>query len=432
VTSTELVEVTGKSPADPDAVWRIAQNFANGWHPAIESMSAESDDSGRLIRVFTVHGEETEYRERLTYFSHSDRTLRYTHLQGIQDVEHYNASLCIAADDAGGSHIIWSAEIVAESARAKAIATGTHFIFETGISALSDLAKSAERMTINEITNPSYAAYETQQVAGLPELTISKTPVKSGSLCLFLHGIGGNRSNWFGQLDHVGTAMCAAALDLRGYGDSKLGPYQSTVDDYCNDILRVCNVLKVEKLVLCGLSYGAWIATSFAQRYPEKLAGLVLSGGCTGMSEASVEERESFRSSREVPLNAGQVPADFAPAVVDVIAGPTASEQVREQLLSSMSGIDANTYRDALTCFTNPPERFDFSRLTMPVLFMTGEHDRLAPAAEIRRVAKRVADNAQPADVQFEIIPDAGHVCNLENPQQYNLHLSVFVQKVLS
>ena len=47
-------------------------------------------------------------------------------------------------------------------------------------------------------------------------------------------------------------------------------------------------------------------------RYPEMLAGLVLSGGCTGMSEAGPEEREAFRVSREVPLNAGQVPADFA------------------------------------------------------------------------------------------------------------------------
>ena len=43
------------------------------------------------------------------------------------------------------------------------------------------------------------------------------------------------------------------------------------------------------------------------------------------MSEAGPDEREAFRVSREVPLNAGQVPADFAPAVVKVLAGPGAS-----------------------------------------------------------------------------------------------------------
>jgi pimeloyl-ACP methyl ester carboxylesterase len=85
-----------------------------------------------------------------------------------------------------------------------------------------------------------------------------------------------------------------------------------------------------------------------------------------------------------------------------------------------MAAIPAATYRDALTCFTNPLERFDFSRLTMPVLMMTGEHDRLAPPAEIRGIAGRIWDSAPRPDVRFEVIPDAGHVCNVEQPEAYN------------
>ena len=64
--------------------------------------------------------------------------------------------------------------------------------------------------------------------------------------------------------------------------------------------------------------------------------------------------------------------------MVNVIAGPNASDQIRADLLASMSAIPAATYGDALRCFTNPLERFDFAKLTMPVLLMTGEHDRLA------------------------------------------------------
>ena len=64
-------------------------------------------------------------------------------------------------------------------------------------------------------------------------------------------------------------------------------------------------------------------------RHRDKLAGLILSGGCTGMSEAGPEEREAFRLSREVPLDAGQTPKDFAPAVVNIIAGPNASDRCR-------------------------------------------------------------------------------------------------------
>jgi pimeloyl-ACP methyl ester carboxylesterase len=160
------------------------------------------------------------------------------------------------------------------------------------------------------------------------------------------------------------------------------------------------------------------------------LAGLVLSGGCTGMSEAGPDEREAFRVSREVPLNAGQVPADFAPAVVKVLAGPNATDATRQALLASMAAIPASTYRDALVCFTNPLERFDFARLTMPVLMMTGEHDRLAPPAEIRGVAGRIWDSAPQPDVRFEVIGDAGHVCNVEQPDAYSRTLIDFLRRL--
>jgi pimeloyl-ACP methyl ester carboxylesterase len=260
-------------------------------------------------------------------------------------------------------------------------------------------------------------------------LTVT-TDLGQDTLCLFLHGIGGGRTNWVDQLQTVGTVMRAAAPDLRGYGGSTLGPRQSTVDDYCADILRVAEKLGAKRLVLVGLSYGSWIATSFAMRHPEMLAGLVLSGGCTGMSEAGPDEREAFRVSREVPLNAGQVPADFAPAVVKVLAGPDASDETCRMLLDSMAAIPAATYRDALVCFTNPLERFDFAKLSMPVLLMTGEHDRLAPPSEIRGVAGRIWDTAPRPDVRFEVIPGAGHVCNVEKPGVYNRHLLAFLGRL--
>ena len=59
------------------------------------------------------------------------------------------------------------------------------------------------------------------------------------------------------------------------------------------------------------------------------------------------------------------------------------------------------------------------ARLTMPVLMMTGQHDRLAPPAEIRSVAGRIWDSAPQPDVRFEVIADAGHVCNVEAPDAY-------------
>lgn len=48
-----------------------------------------------------------------------------------------------------------------------------------------------------------------------------------------------------------------------------------------------------------------------------------------GETSADPDEREAFRVSRAVPLDTGQSPADFAPAVIDAIAGPKAADQMR-------------------------------------------------------------------------------------------------------
>jgi pimeloyl-ACP methyl ester carboxylesterase len=432
----ERVEVSGHVAADPAAVWSVAGNFCGAWHPAIAEIRAERDAQGTLIRAFTAIGEDTLYRERLVYRSDSDRVLEYTHLEGIAGAERYRARLAISPDENGGSCIDWSAILTAEDERASAIAAGTKAIFEMGIEALGKTVPQVLSPLVGEMAgrpeggDPLGASIETVILDGYPRLALSATPAGSDTLVLFLHGIGGARTNWLPQLAAVAPYARAASMDFRGYGDSELGSSQSTVDDYCADILRAADALGARRLILCGLSYGAWIATSIATRHPERLAGLVLSGGCTGMSEAGTAEREAFRQSRQVPLDAGQTPADFAPAVVNVLAGPDASEETRERLFQSMAAIPAATYRDALVCFTNPPERLDFSRLTMSVLMMTGEFDRLASPAEIRGVSRRIADLSPDASVRFEVIARAGHVCNVERPNAYNAVLTEFLSEV--
>ena len=444
----EVVQVRGLVPLAPDAVWAVVRDFCGAWHPWVSSIREERGPQGALVRAFTVSGEDTTYREQQTYVSESDRVLGYTHLEGIRDCEAYDARITVTPAEAGGSVVIWTATIRAPASRLGAICEGTKAVFEAGIAALTAVPSprpSPRRGAGGRSGSETSTPLETLVFDDLPRLALTITAPSAqaasasgtdgghaarDTLCLFLHGIGGGRTNWLSQLQTVGRIMPAAALDLRGYGDSTLGPRQSTVDDYCADILRVAEKLGAKRLVLVGLSYGSWIATSFAMRHPEMLAGLVLSGGCTGMSEAGPDEREAFRVSREVPLNAGQVPADFAPAVVKVLAGPDASGETRQTLYDSMAAIPAATYRDALVCFTNPLERFDFSKLTMPVLMMTGEHDRLAPPAEIRAVAGRIWDAAPRPDVHFEVIPGAGHVCNVEKPDLYNRPLLTFLGRL--
>lgn len=407
----------------PDAAWSALRDFCAPWHPWIETMQAEQ---GGAVRAFRVSGEDTQYRERLTWFSDTDRVMCYTHVAGIDGAQRYDGMLSVAAAEQGGSIVTMSAEIEALAERASDIASGTMAVFEAGLAQLeTDFPESGAGGKA-----PDPVPLTQRTIDDLPRLGVTMTPAKDGPLVLFLHGIGGNRSNWARQMQLVGNMVQAAALDLRGYGDSTLGAGQSTVEDYCADILRVMDVLGKSEVILCGLSYGAWIATAFAESHPEITKGLIVSGGCTGMSEAGPEERDAFRVSREVPLDAGQEPADFAPGVINAISGPEMTETTRTELTASMAAIPAETYRDALRCFTNPLRRFDFAKLTMPVLLMTGEHDKLAPPSEIKSVAHRIHAASTTPDVRFEIIAGAGHICNVEKPDLYTVPLMEFLRRV--
>ncbi len=407
-------------------VWALARNFSAAWHPAIATCKLEPGSNGGLVRRFTMKGEDTVHVEQQTFFSDSLRRISYHHLQGIVGVASYTAALLINSE---GEHAVaeWSATITADEPRLTQIAKGTRQVFECGLLALATALPTLHYPT-PDIADP--IQLRTLIIPGTPDLSILKTDGSGDTLCLFLHGIGGRKENWASQLQAVAHHFPAAALDLRGYGASSLGKNQSTVVDHFADILRVMAACKAKRLILVGLSFGSWIATSFAVRHLELLAGLVASGGCTGMSEAGIEERQRFLALREAPLKAGKSPRDFASQIVDAIASPGATDQVKQELQASMAAIASETYLDALRCFTNPPEIFDFSKLAMPVLFVTGEHDRLASPTEIRNVAERVHAAVALPNVRFEKLPSAGHVCNIEAPAAYNALLQNFLVSV--
>ena len=410
-----------------DAIWSILRDFASDWHPAIETCAQEITASGAVVRVFAGTDGGT-YRERLTYLSDTDRRLSYVLESGIAGVTSYAGDVQVRATGESSCAVEWCARIDAPQDRLDQIAKGTAAIFESGLVALDAQSVPPARPAPKR---DAVTKLETFRFEGDVTLSGLESPgAQADTLVLCLHGIGGAADNWRAQLEALGSTYKMMALDMRGYGGSTLGPAQSTVEDYCADILRVFEQSKAKRLILVGLSMGSWIATSFAMRHSELLSGVVLAGGCTGMSEASIEARTNFLSSRADPLAAGQTPADFAPSVVELIAGPHATQHQRAALAASMSAIPSASYLDALTCFTNPSETFDVSRITCPVLMLTGAHDRLAPPDEIRFVSLRIHAAGPTPDVRFEVLPTAGHVCNLEAPDVFNDHLSSFLSRL--
>jgi pimeloyl-ACP methyl ester carboxylesterase len=94
---------------------------------------------------------------------------------------------------------------------------------------------------------------------------------------LLLHGFGNDAHIWDDFAPSVAPYYRTLALDHRGHGDSAWDPQRRYEHDaMVADVEAVTAQLGIERLVIVGHSLGGRIATLFAGRHPERMAGLVV------------------------------------------------------------------------------------------------------------------------------------------------------------
>lgn len=100
---------------------------------------------------------------------------------------------------------------------------------------------------------------------------------REGVPLLLLHGFGNDAHIWDDFAPSVAAHYRVLALDHRGHGDSDWDPERRyDHEDMVADVEAATAELGIERLVLVGHSLGGRIATLFAGRHPERMAGLVI------------------------------------------------------------------------------------------------------------------------------------------------------------
>jgi 3-oxoadipate enol-lactonase len=181
----------------------------------------------------------------------------------------------------------------------------------------------------------------TRHIPGKPGLCVDQAG--TAELVLFMHGIGGNRTNWTEQVMAFGDKFLAVAWDARGYNGSE--DYDGPLDfsDFARDILRVLKFYGRDKLHLVGLSMGGRIAQDFHALYPRHVATLTIVASFTGFQRFTEAERDKFLSLRLKPLvEEGKEPRDIAPSVARSLCGPHATEAQIQRLIHSMAALRSN------------------------------------------------------------------------------------------
>ena len=264
--------------------------------------------------------------------------------------------------------------------------------------------------------------WNTQRVEGLPRIAYDS--MGEGPVVVFLHGIGGNRSNWHDQLPAVAAAgFTAVAWDARGYGGSD--DYEGPLDfaDFSHDLARLLDHLGVEHAHLVGLSMGGRILQDFYPRYRDRVSSLVLCCTFPGFDESfTPEKREEFVRLCRDPLLAGKAPVDMAPAVADTLIGPKATPAHHQRLVDSMALLHKDSYIKTVEATTYYDRRAVLPEIEAPTLLVFAAGDRLTPPPIGERMAAEIPNS------RLVVIPEAGHLVNIERPQAFNDTLLEFLE----
>lgn len=246
-----------------------------------------------------------------------------------------------------------------------------------------------------------------------------------GPALVFLHGVGGNRSNWRAQVERFGAANCQAiAPDLRGYGDSEDdGGAARAFTDFADDVVRLLDTLRVERATICGLSMGGRVALDLWRRHPDRIKRLILADTSAGSRETQDPAKvEAFLAARRKPLLDGLTTAELAPTLVETLIGPNATREQRRMLTDSLAALHRDAYLktlEAVTRFTDFP---DFGSIDVPTLVLVGSEDRIAPPHIARAMAEAI-----PGAV-LEVLDGAGHISNIEAPDAFDAALARFLE----
>lgn len=97
-----------------------------------------------------------------------------------------------------------------------------------------------------------------------------------GTPVIFLHGAWQDSSQWVSVMELLGSNIHCFAPDLLGFGESENPNLHHSIDLQVECLSEFIQALRLEEVYLVGNSLGGWIASSYAVKYPEQVAGLIL------------------------------------------------------------------------------------------------------------------------------------------------------------
>lgn len=238
------------------------------------------------------------------------------------------------------------------------------------------------------------------------------------TLLLMHGGPGFDHSSFKPLFSRLADVAQIVYYDHRGHGrSSRCPPEQWTLDTFADDIVRLCEVLGIDRPIVLGQSFGGFVAQRYIARHPGHAAKVVLSSTSPAMNlgrKLAMFERLGGAHARAV------AEAFWTRPCADTWAP---YEQVCAPLYNTRPG-DPDARRRTVfnldilyTSAAGEQRRMDLlpglARAQCPVLVLAGEQDPVCPLAD----AQDIAAALPPQWLRFERVADAGHGVWRDQPE---------------
>jgi pimeloyl-ACP methyl ester carboxylesterase len=253
-------------------------------------------------------------------------------------------------------------------------------------------------------------------------LRVAYERVGSGPPLVLLHGfVGDGPATWRQQLDGLSDEFTVIAWDAPGAGASSDPSESIGMAGYADCLAEFVAGLRLGHPHVAGLSFGGSLALEFYRRHPTVPATLTLVSGYAGWAGSlpATEVDQRLRISLGLSTSA---PEKIVDALLPAMFSAGTPPEVAAGFGLAMSRFHPVGFR-AMTRASVEDLRDVLPLVAVPTLVVCGGKDVRAP----RPVAEHL--HASIPGSTLVVLPDAGHVCNLEQPTEFNAAVRRFLRQ---
>ena len=253
----------------------------------------------------------------------------------------------------------------------------------------------------------------------------------AGTPVVLLHGHSLDTRMWDGQFPAFARKHRTVRLDFRGYGRSD-EPQEGFQFTHMDDLLTLMDTLGIGRAHIVGLSMGGFIAGDLIAMHPERLLSCTMASGMIRNSPGPSEPMDSLESARrdaEIATLLKQGVDRMKQEWIDglIAGGGSRRESIRpalEQMVGDWTAWQPLHKEPRLIVGRDAIRVLHERRPEVPALIILGGKD-------VERGSSTHPDmlNDLP-NGRCEVLPDCGHMCNMEQPEAFNALVLGFIESV--